>query len=288
MHVSYDMHLFLFQKESEGSVTLYYELYIDSLFFTDFIMNFFLLCLTNKMQGRTATGPRCIAGAACGAGIYCAVFIIPVLSLSVRLAIGLVVSLLGMVQVTFKCKGIRQIIKMTPPIAGAMLFLGGGFLLLKEKTAFIGGIKGGFISTLLLGLIAYVLGGIVLKKIKRSPQTFCEVILETECEKIKVNALIDTGNLLIEPISKKPVSVLDENSIKRLFGGVLPQYYRVVPYTSIGRKNGILKCFEIPKISVVFRDEEKFYEKVLIACGEELDTSESYMILNPRLISKEE
>lgn len=267
---------------------MYYELYIDSLFFTDFIMNLFLLCLTNKIKGRTATGLRCIAGAACGAGIYCAVFIIHIFPLSVRLAIGFVISLLGMVQITFKCKNFRQIIKMTPPIVGTMIFLGGGFFFLKEKTAFIGGTMGGFISTLLLGLIAYALGGIILKKIKNSPQTVCEVILETELEKLKVNALIDTGNLLIEPISKNPVSVLDESSIKRLFGGELPQYYRVVPYTSIGRKNGLLKCFEIPKISVVFRDEERFYEKVLVACGEELGTRENYMILNPRLINKEE
>ena len=143
-------------------------------------------------------------------------------------------------------------------------------------------------STILLGLTAFVLGGGIIKKVKSSPQTVCEVILETEYEKLKVDALIDTGNLLIEPISKKPVSVLDENSIKRLFGGELPQYYRVVPYTSIGRKNGILKCFEIPRISVVFRDEERFYENVLIACGEELAASEGYMILNPQLINKEE
>lgn len=267
---------------------MYYELYIDSLFFMDFIMNFFMLCLTNKIQGRTATRLRCIAGAAYGAGIYCAIFVIPVFSLSVRLAIGFVISALGMVQVTFKCKNFRQIIKRIPSIAVGMLFGGGTFFLIKEKTDYFSRGMSSFISTLLLVMTAYALGGFAIKRLNKPSQTVCRVMLEGEKEKFKVNALIDTGNLLIEPISKKPVSVLDENSIKRLFGGELPTYYRVVPYTSVGRKNGLLKCYEIPKISIELHEEEKNYEKVLIACSEELVSSDGYMILNPRLINKEE
>lgn len=286
MHVNYGMHLIYFQKESEGSVTLYYEIYIDSLFLMDFVMNFLMLSLANIMLRCTATCPRRISGAACGAGIYCLTFVTPVFALSVRQAIGGIFSLWGMVLITFRCRTLRQIKKIISPMSAAMLFFGGFFFLIKEKMAFIGGDYDGLVSTLLIEVTAYVLGVVVIKKLKRPTQTVCKVILESGNEKLKVDALVDTGNQLIEPISKKPVSVLDENSMKKLFGGEMPQYYRVVPYTSIGKKNGILKCFEVPRILIEFHEEKISYEKVLIACGGEFKTSDSCMILNPRLVNK--
>lgn len=267
---------------------MYYELYIDSLFLIDFIMNLLTLCLTNKMQGRTATRTRCIAGAACAAGIYCTIFIIPVLSLYVRLIIGFAVSVLAMSSVTFKCKTLRQILRIASPMAGAMLFAGGFFLLFKEKIFEMGEVIGNVTGTALTGIAAYALGTVIVAGLRKKSQTVCSVILETEYNKITVSALIDTGNFLIEPISKKPVSVLDEESIKLLFKGKLPVYYRVVPYTSIGKKKGMLRCFEIPRVIIKTDEEEKNYENVLIACGDGFRANEGCMILNPRLMCNKE
>jgi len=267
---------------------LYYELYIDSLFLVDFVMNFYLLNLTGKIQRRTVTCLRCIVGAAYGSTIYCVVFIMPAFSMPVKIFVGSVISIIGMAFFTFNCKSIRHLIKVIPSMAIVMLIMGGIFFVLTEKSVFGALFRADLPGVVAVGIVIYGICNIIVAKIRKMPQMVCSVKLETDMGKIEVNALIDTGNLLIEPISKKPVSVLDENSMRALFGGELPEYYRVVPYTSVGRKHGLLKCFEIPRILVDVQEEEKIYEKVLVACSEEFSSDDNYMILNPRLFNKEE
>ena len=267
---------------------MYYELYIDSLFLTDFVMNFFLLKLTGKILRRSVTRFRYALGAAYGAVIYCTVFIVSIFSWYIRLLIGAIISLIGMILFVFKCKSIRQIWDVVRSMAIVMLIMGGIFFVFTQKFTFITNVLGELPGTVAVGVIGYTICNISITKMRKLPQPMCEVELITDMGSVKVNGLIDTGNLLIEPISQKPVSVLDENSLKILFGGQLPEYYRVVPYTSIGRKSGLMKCFEIPRVLIDIYDEHRTYEKVFVACGEELAPGDRCMIINPRVFDREE
>ena len=251
-------------------------------------MNFFLLSLTNKVLRRTATCLRRMTGALYGAVIYCMMFVTPVFTLLVRLVVGGAFALLGMAYITFNCKSVRQIVKVIPTMAVVMLIMGGIFFVLAGKLTFITSVAGGLPAAVAIGGAVYIICDIIVVKIRKLPQPICKVELITDCGKVEVNALIDTGNLLVEPISQRPVSVLDEGSLRRAFGGELPEYYRVVPYTSIGRKKGILKCFEVSGVLINTQEEKRVYEKVLVACGDEHTLSGSCMILNPRLFNKEE
>lgn len=276
--------LFWIQKKSEGSVTLYYELYLDSLFFTDFIMNFYLLGLTKCILGRSATRLRQFAGAAYGAGIYCLTFLMPTGCPIGKILLGLVFSGMGMAVITFLPKHFFQIGKILLAMTGATFFQGGIYLFLKNNIPFKN-YSGGIFEGMLFGGIAYGAGCFLLKKCKRKNTQCCQVLLQGPKEKLKVEALIDTGNSLMDPISKRPVSVLDEKILRNLYGGQLPEYYRVVPFCSIGKKNGLLKCFEIPKIWVVCQENEIICEKVLIACSEDFSPGEGMrMLVHPQLI----
>lgn len=267
---------------------MYYKLYIDSLFFTDFIMNFYLLSLVNCMRGRSATRLRRIAGAAYGAGIYCMTFFLPLPGVVLKVVAGMLLSGAGMAVITFRTKNLLQIGKASLAMLGAAFYLGGVYLFLKNQIPFFKG-NGGPLQGALLGGVAYAVGCFVLKKNRREKKPGCQVTLQGIDENLTVEALIDTGNSLTEPISKRPVSILDEKTLQTLYKGSLPAYYRVVPYTSIGKKKGLLKCFEIPKIWVNDQESEKVYEKVLIACSEEFTPKEGFlMLLNPRLIKNQE
>ncbi len=288
MHVNYDMHLFWFNKESEGSVTLYYELYIDSLFLMDFAVNLCILLLTKRLRTYSTTGLRCVAGAAYGGALHCIIFLVPVLSLSVKLVLGYILAVSGMICITFKCKSVGRFVKVLSQTAGTMFFIG-GFYFFVSNSIFLGkSTPGEGIGTYLILLTAYFLGTFIVKKVRKNNDFMCNVSLYGEECVINVKALIDTGNSLVEPVSKKPVSILDMNTLEKLFGGNLPEYYRIVPFTSVGKKKGILKCFEIAKISIKYQDDEEVYEKVLVACSEEIGAKEGYMILNPKLINKQE
>lgn len=266
---------------------MYYELYIDSLFLVSFMLNLILLCLINRMYGRTATRLRLLAAAAYGAGIHCVVFVLPVFALTIRLLLAWALVVTGMIYIAFRCKSIRQFGRMLPAMGGVMVFYGGFYYAVNDYSELINEWLGSGIGVLLTGIAAYKAGVFLIGKLRRPRQYVCKAVLETDMGRIETDALIDTGNLLTDPISKKPVSVLDINSVKILFGGNIPEYYRVVPYTSVGRQNGLLRCFEVPKMCILYQEEERILEKILIACADDFTTKAGCLIINPRLLMED-
>ena len=61
--------------------------------------------------------------------------------------------------------------------------------------------------------------------------------------------------------------------------------YKLIPYHSIGRKNGMLEGYEVDQVEIWGIEEKKQLEHVIIAvCREELSGTGSYqMILPPEL-----
>lgn len=59
---------------------------------------------------------------------------------------------------------------------------------------------------------------------------------------VPLTALLDTGNFLVEPISGKPVSVLEEAYLLPYFSRKeLAQQFRLIPYRSVGRSHGVMQ-----------------------------------------------
>lgn len=276
---------FNFKKFSEGSVTLYYELYLDSLFFMNFVMDFYLLWLVNRACGHTATWLRLLLGAAYGAVIYCLIFLFAFIRIEVRMVAGFLAAFLGMAAITFKCRSISQFVKILSVLTGAAFFMGGMYLFLRDRFPLFKNMKKGVLCSVGIGGIVCLAGCRIMEMGKRKKEITCRVYLQKDDIKIEVEALIDTGNSLLEPISKKPVSILDQTAARQLFGGCLPEYYRVVPFTSIGKKNGLLKGFEVPKMWIEYQDRKMEYENVYVACSEDYVPHEGFrMILNPGLM----
>lgn len=264
---------------------MYYELYLDSLFFMDFAMNVFLLYLVKRVGRYTVTYLQILLGAIYGAGVYCMMFFLPFGKAAFKIAVGIILSVCGMTQITFRCKTLTQFKGMSGTMISMAFFMGGISLFLQESVYFFCKVRGSVLSAVVLGAAACFLGSRMIEKGKEKQTLFCRVILQGDRQKVSVDALIDTGNSLTEPVSGKPVSVLEYETMKALFEGRLPEYYRVVPFTSIGKKKGMLKCFEIPKMWIEYQDCERVYERVLVACSEEYVCREGYrMILNPRLL----
>ncbi len=70
---------------------------------------------------------------------------------------------------------------------------------------------------------------------------YCEVVVFFGERNCRLRALIDTGNTLKDTVSKDPVSVMDQASVKRLTEGKQPERFRYIPYHSIG-KRGSYAC----------------------------------------------
>ena len=102
----------------------------------------------------------------------------------------------------------------------------------------------------------------------------------------RLRALIDTGNTLKDTVSKDPVSVMDQASVKRLTEGKQPERFRYIPYHSIGKKEGVMPAFRMDKIQIIRDGYRINVEHPLVAvCEEELGSENYQMIINPDILA---
>ena len=102
-----------------------------------------------------------------------------------------------------------------------------------------------------------------------------------------ITALLDTGNSLIEPISKKPVCLLESGVLERLVDKEAA-LMRAVPYCSVGCEKGILYAVEIPKMQIACDGKVKEVQDVFCAeVPHKLATNDTYkMILHPECVGE--
>lgn len=265
---------------------MYYEVYIDSLFFINFTMNLYVLLLTNRKLGRTATRRRLVCAAAFGAAGYCVTFLIPFAVPVVKnLVLFLAVSI-AMVKLAFQSRGFKTFLKIeltmlldTFLLGGCLLFLFRRIPFLKEYAFSIWGVMG-------IGGVLYLLVSYLTEKYALRKETLCQVWLKNNGKVLNVKALIDTGNSLVEPISGKPVSVLEKEVWETLFEGEEPQGFRAVPYHSIGKENGILKAYEISEMIIERDGVKKSCKNIYIGISEAaVSAGSNYrMIIHPKLM----
>lgn len=103
---------------------------------------------------------------------------------------------------------------------------------------------------------------------------------------IDVKALYDTGNRLCDPISGRPVSVVEADKYEQLVKNDKPEKHKIIPYHTIGEEHGILEGTLVDKITIRKKDEMKILEAVIIACykGKLSKDGGFQMILNKELL----
>ena len=104
---------------------------------------------------------------------------------------------------------------------------------------------------------------------------------------MKIDALVDTGSSLIEPISGKPAAVLDKGIFENLFSQEKPAGFRVIPYRTIDKKAGILPGYPIPYMRVEWKGMYKEFQNVYVGIRQEMEEGMPYkMILNPEMLKE--
>ncbi len=262
---------------------MYYELYVDSLFLVNFVMNLYLLLLVNQSTFRTATRIRLVLGAALGAVLYFLPFFC-VGGQWLRLTLGTSLGVIAMIVVTFRVRSIRSFFKILERLlmysilmGGAMLLSVGRFSWLEERIMGVWGVLG-------MGALFYLLFT-YLAEHRTQLSSLCKVTLVCRGNRITMTALVDSGNSLMEPISGKPVSIIEKSIIPYLWEEE-PVFYRAIPYHSIGKQRGILKGYLVPEIRIETCGTTKICKDIYVAVCEEYVTSEAKMILNPGLLSE--
>lgn len=268
---------------------MHYELYVDSLFLINFTMNLYLLMLVDHSTLSSAVPWRLLVGALFGAGSYLLLFVIG-MALPWKLLLGAAAALL-MLPITFSVRGLRSFLKLTEKMLFFSFSMGGVLLLLIRCFRFAEGVLTSASGLMAAGEI-FLLFWRRFHAQTRQENAVCQVTLAREGASVKIAALIDSGNALVEPISGKPVSIVEEKVFRSLWGSG-GQGYRAIPYHSIGKRHGTLEGYLLPELRVETDGVCKVVHDVYVAVSpEEISSAgtpeaESVkMIINPRVLTE--
>lgn len=144
---------------------------------------------------------------------------------------------------------------------------------------------------LLAAIIAFIIVVIAFKMVKNKitkKDMLCDIEIKINRKKIHTIAMIDTGNLLKEPISNAPVIVVEHtllyecipkeilNNLENIIGGdfrnvpeeIKEKYIsklKFIPFSSLGKQNGML--IGIKAESIIITTEQKIEEQKNVVIG---------------------
>lgn len=271
-------------------------IYLDVVLIENLIMNYIILYATGIILKINIKHIRLIIASLLGA-IYSIIAYMSVLEIYSSIILKIILSVV-IVYISYNPQNVKQLWKhilifyMT-----SFVFGGAAFALIyvvKPQEIFM---KNGLflgtypLKTILLGAIIAFFVIITSFKIVKSKiskkDMFCIVKVKINNKEIETKVMIDTGNLLKEPISNTPVIVLEHtllydcmpkeilNNLENILGGefssvpeeIKNQYIsklKVIPFSSLGKQNGMLMGIKPEYIIVKNEDNEKKISNVII------------------------
>ena len=237
-------------------------IYVDELFFLNALTDYLLLLSCARLRGRALRRTRFAAAAALG-GVYAVLAAIPPLSFLVSLAVKALVSLL-MAWIAFGAppelwRGWGCFLALSSAFAGAVY----GISLL----------SGASLKTLALsfGLCYAAVRLFFGRFLKRRERCVVEAKIELCGKTVSLQALRDTGNSLFDPLSGSRILLAEPGALASLFTPplvlplpddpaacfrvlsshpVLSRRLRLVGFSAVGTKRGLLVCFRPDAVTV--------------------------------------
>ncbi len=143
---------------------------------------------------------------------------------------------------------------------------------------------------LLGGIVAFIIIRISIKIIKtkiNSKDMYCRIKIKFDNKIIQTKGMIDTGNLAKEPITNTPVIIVESSllyevmpkeiidNVEKILGGdlsVVPEdiqekyksKLRCIPFSSLGKQNGMLLGIKADEIIIEYEEEEKITKNIII------------------------
>ena len=230
-------------------------IYGEFLFIENFITTLLILLLMGKLTGYSPKGYRLLMGSAVGA-IFSFIIFIPmtaILSILVRIVAGFVCVFL-----TF---GHKNILSKTA-IYFVITFTSGGMVMalllwIQESAINHQGIvymeSITYFKLLSFGILAFGLTYWFIKLIRNrsiGSAVVGKVTIVINDEQYDFKGYVDSGNYLREPISGKPVVLIDRVGAKTLplIPALIPGRFRLIPYKTIDKDYGLLESIRTDEI----------------------------------------
>ena len=271
-------------------------IYLDIIFLENFILNLILLYAVGIETKSKIKFYRIVIASILGS-IYAIILYIVKIEFLYSIVMKIMLSMV-MVYVSFEIKGFKDLLKKMLYFYLTSFVFGGGALALiyivnTGKISIQNGqIQGSYtILTIMIGIIIAFITIIIAFRLKKNKiskdDLMCNIEIKINNKEVKTKAMIDTGNLLKEPITNIPVVVVEHillkkiipneilDNIDNILGGDLSgisesiknQYIlkmKVLPFTSLGKQNGMLLGIKAQELKIEETNETKIIEKIII------------------------
>lgn len=284
--------------------------YIDIILLENLCMNYIILFATAYIMKIKISHIRIIASSSIGA-VYSIMLYMQILPIYSSIFMKIILSVV-MVYISYAPKSVKIAIKQLIIFYLISFAFGGcAFALLyfvKPQDIFIK--NGVYIGTyplkiaLLGGIVGFVITYIAFKIIKNKAtkeEMIYKLKIKINDKTVEVNALLDTGNKLKDPITLVPVIVIEKQklynflpeeileNIDKIIGGDSNKLieenikymskFRVIPYNSIGKQNGLMLGFKADEVKIIIDEEEKTIKNTIIGIFNQSFNSQTYSAL---------
>jgi len=296
------------------------SVYIDILFLQNIIVNYGILMVAQKLSGRYSTALRKFISAAVGAVYLVIMLLCPKIETLYTIGGKILLSFL-MVSIAFPSRQLKNWLKsLLSFYISSFIFAGAGFALMSVLNQGIYFKNGEFytvmksdglllVLTLISGfLMVRAFTDIFRKRIEKDSY-IVKTYINLEGKTVCLNALIDTGNSLTDPVSQWPVMIAELESVKELLPEGMIKWLedwtqmnitpgqdensewikriRLIPFNAIGTKNGMLPGFKPDSVCV--EKEDLSYERTqVVVCisPNRLSSEEQYRaIISPEMVT---
>lgn len=287
--------------------------YLDVVLLENLCMNYIILFATGYIMKIRMKQLRLVFSGLLG-GVYAVIAYLEILPIYSSIGMKLLLSII-MVYIAFHSKNIKNLCKQLVIFYLTSFAFGGcAFALLyfvKPQNILMR--NGVYVGTypikiaLLGGIIGFIITYIAFKVVKtklHKKDIIYEIEIELEGQTLKLKAMLDTGNLLKDPISGMPVVVVEKqqlysilpakllDNIDKLIGGesknLLDQIeekqiftrFRMIPFSSVGKQNGLMLGFKSDQVVIKKEEEILIKNNVIIGIfNQNLSKNKSYSAL---------
>lgn len=272
-------------------------LYLDIIFLENLCMNYIILFATGIITKNKIKKLRIFISSMIGS-IYVVISIFSIFQMYTNIFFKILISVL-LVHIAYSPKNIKELIsKLMVFYLTSFAFGGCAYALLyiiKPQNIFMK--NGLYIGTyplkiaLLGGLIGFSLIVNVFKMIKNKmnkKDIYCYIEIEFNNKKACMKSLVDTGNMLKDPISNMPVIVVEKEilnnmipkeileNIENIICGNNEKFFeiiknteiankfRLIPFSSLGNQHGLILGFKADNVHIEYNDEIKETKKVIV------------------------
>lgn len=283
-------------------------IYLDIILCENLLMNYIILFATYVIIKPKTKHPqiRIILSSLIGS-VYAVIVYLNILSIYSNIFAKIILSVV-MVYVAFNAKNAKTLLKQIL-IFYLVSFIFGGctfaliYFIKPENVKMKNGVFVGVYPLkvgLIAGAIAFVTTQIAFKINKsklNNKNTFFNIQLYYKNQSITVKALLDSGNMLKDPISQAPVIIVERESLSEIIPEKVLDYIgniiggdetenkqdiqeylskiRMVPFMSLGKENGMLVGIRLDKIKIETEDIDIQKENIIAGIYEKKFTKDN-------------